>query len=173
MKVGIRFARKTDLPQYTSLLQKSYQDAYTDESIGLAKERFSVEVFNSSNNQEYLIHNLEVNANQKTWLSFIGNELVGSITVERKDNECDLRGFYVLKDYQGQGIGKKLWKKARDFSKSDDVVLDIYAHNKKSIEMYKKWGFTIDDSKGIFYLHWPEWPEGLKAACISMRYKAK
>jgi len=89
------------------------------------------------------------------------------------DKEFELRGFYVDPKYQGKGIGKQLWTLAHGFAKRKDVILDIYAHNKRTIKMYRKWGFVVDKKKGVFYRHWPEWPEGLKAKCIYMRLNRK
>lgn len=78
----------------------------------------------------------------------------------------ELRGFYVAPKYQGRGIGKQLWLLAINFAKGKDIVLDLYAHNYRTINMYKKWEFFVDKKKGVFYRHWPE---GLKAKCIYMR----
>ncbi len=171
MKISIRLAQKSNLPQYTKLLQKTYQDAYTNEAIGLAKECFSQEVFNSPDTQKYLKSNLRVNKKQKCWLAFLGSQLVGSISIIERKKDYELRGFYVAPKYQGKGIGKKLWKLALGFIKDKDVTLDIYAHNIKTIEIYKKWGFEIDTKRGEFYRHWPEWPKGVKAKCVYMRYR--
>jgi hypothetical protein len=69
METNIRLAQKSDLPQYTELLQKTYQDAYVDEVIGLSKECFSGEVFNTPDTQKYLESNLEINEKQNVgWL---------------------------------------------------------------------------------------------------------
>lgn len=81
-----------------------------------------------------------------------------------------MRGFYVEKSYQGQGIGKTLWNKALEFAGKKDVILDTYSHN-KTITIYQKWGFIIDKAKGKFFRHWKEWPKGVKAECLYMRYE--
>ena len=173
MKVQIRHARKTDLPEYTKLLQKTYKNSYTNEEMGLTKECFSEEVFKSLNNQKYLASNLLVNDKQKCWLAFVGSKLVGSISIIEWSKDYELRGFYVGTKEQGKGIGKKLWKLALSFVNGKDITCDIYAHNIKTIEIYKEWGFDVDAERGEFYRHWPEWPEGVKARCIYMRYKVK
>ena len=171
MEIKIRFARKSDLKKYTDLLQRTYQEAYTNESLGLTKELFSKEIFNTPDTQKYLLGNLEVTDKQKTWLAFLKFKLIGSVTLTHKNGECEIRGFYVKTRHQGKGIGKKLWNLALKFSQGKDIVLDLYAHNTKTINMYKRWGFKIDKEKGEFYRHWPEWPEGIEAKCIYMRYK--
>lgn len=171
MEIKIRPPRASDLKKYTNLLQKTYEDAYTDKSLGFARELFSKDVFNSPDTQSYLKGNLAVNDKQKTWLAFMGTYLVGAVTIIDKGKEYELRGFYVDTDYQGKGIGKMLWSLVLEFAKGKDIVLDIYAHNKKTIEIYKKWGFVIDKEKGEFYRRWPEWPEGVQAKSIYMRHR--
>lgn len=171
MKISIRLARKDDLRQYTKLLQKTYRDAYANEKIELTKEYFSEEIFNSPDTQKYLVSNLLENDKQKCWLAFIGPELVGSISIIEREKDYELRGFYVATKYQDMGIGKKLWKLALSFVKNKDITLDVYAHVTKAIEMYKWWGFIVDTARGEFYRHWSEWPEGVRAKCIYMRYK--
>jgi ribosomal protein S18 acetylase RimI-like enzyme len=171
MQIRIRLARKNDLPKYTNLLQKTYQDAYPDKKIGLVKEYFSEEIFNTLDTQKYLASNLFVNDRQKCWLAFTNSELVGSISIIEREKDYELRGFYVGTKYQGQGIGKKLWRLALDFAKEKDITCDVYEHNTKTIEIYKKWGFEIDKARGTLYRHWPEWPEGVRSKSIYLRYK--
>lgn len=173
MKINVRLARKTDLQEYTKLLQKTYQDAYPDEKTGLLKEYFSEEIFNIPDTQKYLASNLLVSDKQKCWLAFIDSELVGSISIIERKDDYELRGFYVKTEYQGTGIGKDLWRLVLNFAKRKDITCDVYAHNTKTIEIYKKWGFEIDKTKGTFYRHWPEWPEGAQAKSIYMCYKMK
>lgn len=173
MKVRIRPAKKSDLPKYVKLLQKTYQDIYTDEKIGLTEECFSEEVFSSSRNQKYLASNLSVSNKQKCWIAFIDNEYIGSISIVEREQDYELRGFYVATKYQNRGVGKKLWQLALKFAKDKDITCDIYAHNTKTIAVYKKWGFSIDLKKREFYRHWPEWPKGVQAKSVYMRYKVK
>ncbi len=171
MKILIRLAKKSDIKNYTDLLQKTYQASYTSEKLGLTKDCFSRKIFSTKDTQKYLKSYLSINLKQKTWLAFSGQKLVGSITITNKDEEFELKGFYVLPRFQGRGIGKELWKYIQDFVKHKYLVLDLYAHNHKVINSYKRWGFVIDKKKGVFYRHWPEWPDGLKAKCIYMRLK--
>lgn len=164
-------AKTNDLGAYTNLLQKTYQDVYPYEPIGLKKEYFSQEIFRGEDIQRYLRSNLALSSTLKTWLAFFNQELVGSITIEDQGKECELRGFYVKTEHQGKGIGKKLWEKARKFAKKKDIFLDTYTHNKKTISIYKKWGFVIDEKRGRFLRHWPQWPQNVSVECLYMRFK--
>ncbi len=172
-RMEIRTANLEDIEQYTDLLQQTYQHAYIKESIGLTADCFSREIFNSDDTQKYLKTSLVDTANQKTWLAFDGNKLIGSVTCALENSQkAELKGFYVRKEYQGQGIGKKLYDLALEFAENRDLFLDIYTHNTKTIELYEKWGWKLDSSrgeKGYFVRHWPEWPKGLDAKCMYMK----
>jgi GNAT superfamily N-acetyltransferase len=85
-----------------------------------------------------------------------------------------LTGFYIHPEFQGKGVGKQLYQLALDFGGRRDLLLDIYTHNHKTISMYKKWGWALDDTqgdKGYFYRHWDEWPKDLQAKCMYMKLK--
>ena len=171
MNIILRESVQTDLANYTSMMQETYENAYVDDSIGLTKECFSNRVFDSDDTQSYLKSKLMNTDNQKSWVALDAGRIIGSIVVEDKGVDYELTGFYVLPSYQGHGIGKKLWSYAKKFARNKDIVLDIYFHNKKTIELYKHWGFEEDLSRPHFYRHWPEWPPGLQAECIYMHLK--
>jgi [ribosomal protein S18]-alanine N-acetyltransferase len=170
MDLVIKKSDQKYLKEYTDLLQKTYEKFYVNEGLGLTKDCFSKEVFSSNDTQAYLKSNIQNNNQQKCWFAFSKTKLIGTITIKDKGEEFEITGFYVDSKYQGLGIGKKLWNKALEFTKNKDIVLDIYTHNTKAINIYKKWGFKVDKKKGTFFRHWPEWPEGLKAECLYMRY---
>ncbi len=172
-EINIRLAQAEDIKAYTDLLQRTYEDTYTNEKKGLPKELFSKEVFNTEYNQEYLRDNLRIVDDQKTWLAFDGEKLVGSVTATSKGEDCEFRGFYVDPAYQGHGIGKKLVDLANTFAGNRDVVLDTYTHNEKTLAMYRKLGFEDDGPNPIFHRHWSEWPEGVEAESIRLRLKRK
>ena len=175
MNVQIREALATDLGKYTDLLQKTYEFAYTDTKLGLTKDCFSKKVFSTRGSQSYLKSHLNNTSNQKTWLAFLDQKLIGAVTcIIKNDIEAELTGFYVLPQNQGQGIGKRLYDLALDFANNRDILLDIYLHNKKTIKMYKRWGWEIDKNrgnKGYFTRHWEEWPKELEAKCVYMILK--
>jgi ribosomal protein S18 acetylase RimI-like enzyme len=174
MAITLRQATEADLDKYTSLLQRTYEIAYVNPDLGLVRECFSKEVFETKDSQRYLLSNLSNNDRQQCWLAIQESNPIGAITIIGEGKEIEVRGFYVAPELQGQGIGKMLWEKAVEFSKGRNIVLDTYVHNTKTIEMYRKWGFELDVSRGdggYFYRHWAEWPEGLQAKCLYMRLR--
>lgn len=173
MNIIYRESEAIDLKSYTSLMQQTYTDAYVDESIGLTPECFSNAVFQTEDTQKYLKNKLSNNASHKTWVACIDDTIVGAVTIADEGASYEMSGFYVLPAYQRNGIGKKLWSLVQDFAKNKDITLDIYTHNTKTIELYKRWGFKEDRARARFYRHWNEWPDGLMAESMYMRRVSK
>jgi hypothetical protein len=99
--------------RYTDMLQETYTSAYVKPELGLTPICFSRDVFMSDDTQKYLVSNLLVNDTQKTWLAFAGKTLVGSITIVRREEDCEMRGFYVKPVFRGGESEKNygLWQK--------------------------------------------------------------
>lgn len=170
--VTVREGTSADLPEYTNLLQRTYQNAYTNESLGLTAACFSREVFSSVNIQDYLLSNLTPTSG-KTWLVFSNGALVGSATVKDAGLACELYGVYVAPEYQGRGIGDVLWKRCLSFASGREIALGIWAHNKKGVAFWRKRGFALNLAKGESIRRWPEWPGGVTAKMIFMKRSPK
>jgi RimJ/RimL family protein N-acetyltransferase len=175
MTYKIRLAKPSDLKEYTNLLQTTYEFSYTNPKIGLTKECFSKEVFNTVNTQDYLKTKVINSSTQKTWLVFDIKKLIASATCKIIDeNKAEFSGFYVLPSYQHQGLGKILYQKVLKFSGDRNLILGIYTHNTKTIKIYKKWGWKIDPSRGengYVTGHWIEWPDGVVAKSVYLILK--
>jgi predicted GNAT family N-acyltransferase len=89
------------------------------------------------------------------WVAFIDSKLVGMIEI--RDNKY-ISLLFVYKEYQGQGIAKKLFDKSlKEIIRRDPKLDKFYVHaSPYSIPIYKKMGFTetgnIQVENGIKYL---------------------
>lgn len=169
MDVTIRLAKESDFAAYLDLMQKTYQEAFVNDEMGLTKDMFASRYFHTPTALKFFTEMMHVSDTQKCWLAFVGDELVGSITMTNKENECVLGGFYVATKFQGIGIGKRLWDLALGYAKEKDITLGVYTHNTKTIDMYKKWGFVSDSTKEIQEGSWEGWPEGVTIKTLYMR----
>lgn len=55
-----------------------------------------------------------------------------------------IKSFFVSGECRGKGVGKQLYNALVDWfkkQKCDHLEIDVYKGNKKTISMYKKWGF--------------------------------
>ena len=170
----IRLATIDDLPQYTQLMIKTYQQAYISEELGITADYFSDEMFKNEDTQNYFKSHLVNTDKQKTWLALKNGEVIGALTIIiNNEDEAELTGFYVKPDSQKQGIGKSLYQLGSKFAGDRSILLDSYVHN-KTIDVYKKWGFETDRTRGkdgYFTRHWKEWGEKPALDCVYLRLK--
>jgi len=86
--------------------------------------------------------------NNDGWFAVIekNNEIIGSYGIFKIDKQtCELRKMYLLKNYQGQGLGKLMMddalKKAKELGYSV-IVLETNKLLDKAISLYDKYGFV-------------------------------
>lgn len=66
------------------------------------------------------------------------------------DRVIEMEKIYVLKDYLGKGVGKKLMQQcivASVQEKFDWMYLGVWQHNTTAIEFYKQFGWEIFDTR--------------------------
>ena len=84
------------------------------------------------------------------------NEVIGYMKLNagpaqtelQKEDSFELERIYVLKDYQGKGIGRQLLDKAIQLAKEKKasyIWLGVWEENKSAIQFYKKNGFIAFD----------------------------
>jgi putative acetyltransferase len=86
--------------------------------------------------------------NNKGWFSVIDLEdkIIGSYGIYKmKDKTCELRKMYLLKNHQGQGLGRLMMedalKKARELGYTEMILESNYMLDKAN-RLYKNYGFT-------------------------------
>jgi GNAT superfamily N-acetyltransferase len=89
------------------------------------------------------------------WVAFIDSKLVGMIEI--RDNKY-ISLLFVDKEYQGQGIAKKLFDKSlKEIIQREPKLDKFYVHaSPYSIPVYKKMGFietdNMQEENGMKYL---------------------
>ena len=84
------------------------------------------------------------------------NEVIGYMKLNagpaqtelQKEDSFELERIYVLKDYQGKGIGRQLLDKAIQMArekKASYIWLGVWEENKSAIKFYNKNGFVAFD----------------------------
>lgn len=111
-------------------IEDSYKDAFSDERIQRGAES---------------IKNIPLN--QKRLIAKDGDTVVGMATMVRNELNNQLRTMYVLPEYQGRGLGTKLWQNVKEFiDPTKDTIVHVADYNLQAINFYKKIGF-IDTGK--------------------------
>lgn len=116
-------------------------------------------------NKKYYLEEKE----RRQWYAFIDNKLVGYCLAQLENGVGKINSIYILKKYQGFGIGSKLLQNALEYLKSVNVMLECAKYNKSTIEFYKKFGFKIVEEKKDKL----EFSSGSKMPLIIMKKDAK
>lgn len=107
-------------------IEDSYKDSFTKENIEKSEER---------------IRNMP--ENRLALVAKVDTKIVGVCSVIREKENNIFRTIYVLPEYQGQGIGKKLWERAKEFiDPKKETVVEVVDYNTGTIKFYESLGFV-------------------------------
>ncbi|GEM_PF-172582 len=87
---------------------------------------------------------------ENTYVAIVDDKIIGfSCYLESRDEDLEDTGeimaIYILKEYQGLGIGKKLMEVCyKEISKYSKLSLWVLGCNKKSVGFYERQGFIAD-----------------------------
>lgn len=77
-----------------------------------------------------------------TFVSKEDNKIIGVCKILVSPEENRLGAIYILPEYQGKGVGKKLWEQAiKYFNFNKDIFVSVAVYNTNAIEFYKRLGF--------------------------------
>jgi ribosomal protein S18 acetylase RimI-like enzyme len=94
---------------------------------------------------------------ENTYVAIVDNKIIGfSCYLESRDDDLEDTGeivaIYILKEYQGLGIGKQLMEVCyKELSKYSKLSLWVLGCNKKSIGFYERQGFIADEKAKMLH----------------------
>jgi len=144
------------------------------EKVKVISEKTFYETFAEDNTEEdmkeYLKENFSYekvegelkNKNSKFYIIEYGSKIVGYMKVnfdkaqteEGYENSLEVQRIYILEEYKGKKLGKRLINKAIELGKKhkvDYLWLGVWEHNYNAIKFYEKMGFKKFDTH-IFIL---------------------
>ena len=153
MELHIRQANVADAAALAELGAKTFYDTFhtfqTEEDMS--------KYLSSTYTPEKVKANLE-KPDVFYYLAEFNNTAVGyaklllDVPVEQMkgDRVMEMEKIYVLQDYLGKGVGKKLMQQcivAAVHEKFDWMYLGVWQHNTTAIEFYKQFGWEIFDTR--------------------------
>ena len=146
-----RIARVADAKMLAATRQKAWKTTYigiySDDKIdnfdyGVHEQKFITQIRNPENN----VYVIEIDNEVIGYFSF-GTPRHGSY----KDFELCLNSLYILKYYQGRGIGSRIFAFVKDYCRNNGINKFFNAcntHNIKAKAFYKEMGgiLTFEDS---------------------------
>lgn len=133
-----------------NVLHKAWLDTYPNAEIGVTVD--DVEDSYKDSFKEESIRKMEaglanIPKNQRRLVAVCDGVIVGVTTMVRNEENNQLRTIYILPEFQGKGIGRRLYAEAAGFCDlSKDTIVQVATYNDRAIDFYKKLGF-IDTGK--------------------------
>ncbi|TGL22545.1 GNAT family N-acetyltransferase [Leptospira yanagawae] len=140
MELTIRKADISESQRIKSVLSTTWAETY--------KGIFSSDVIEKITSDWHSIRNItgQIESNDVIFqVALIGTNLIGLITLYQINSESfQLGRLYVLKEFQREGIGEKLFAKSLLILREKNVkriLVEIEKENRKAIDFYHKIGF--------------------------------
>jgi GNAT superfamily N-acetyltransferase len=151
--------------KFRDFCRQAYQNIYPNKERGITKELFSQKIFGTERVIAYF-NDLCLNTDEhKFWLAVNDDqEILGGVAAQKYSDYVDMKAFYVRPDLKGQGIGRRLYEKVKEFAAGMAMQVDVVEYLQDTINMYRHWGFEIDESKGTINYPWEHWPEEARLA---------
>ncbi len=78
---------------------------------------------------------------QRTWLAKDA-KIIGYCTAKKKENLNQVEAIYLLPEYHGKEVGKRLIEAALEWLGNDkDILIEVASYNGRAIRFYEKYGF--------------------------------
>lgn len=78
----------------------------------------------------------------KVWVAKDGDRVVGFSVASLGEKMNKVGALYILSEYRGKGIGKKLMQQALDWLGNEkDICLGVVYYNDNAISFYERFGF--------------------------------
>lgn len=147
--IEILEAKPEDARDINNLLKKTWLDTYPNEEAGISKEDISKFIEERLTEDSIALRAEAIKnkgVNKNIFLAKDGSNVVGDCSVLDNGETYQLKGMYVLPEYQRRGIGQMFWKYAQDFlTDKKDIIVWVASYNEKAINFYQKLGFVKTD----------------------------
>ena len=140
-----------DAEEIANVYYYTWLKTYPNKNAGITREDIEEHFKNRLEKKELekkkeKISNL--NPNKLFLIAKYNEKVIGVCNIIKRENFNQLQSIYVLPEYQGKGIGYKLWLKAFDFiDKEKNTIVQVAIYNENAINFYKKLGFIDTEKK--------------------------
>ncbi|MEN9582943.1 MAG: hypothetical protein RL641_897 [Candidatus Parcubacteria bacterium] len=148
--IKITDATAQDVEGIQTVFDETWLATYPNEEAGITREDILDRrkgSFDPERLQKRREHFTNPPENQKFVVAKDGNRVVGLCSILREEQYNKLSTIYILPEYQGKGIGKRLWEAVAPFlDTKKDTIVQVATYNKQAIAFYEKLGF-VDTGK--------------------------
>lgn len=140
MSIQISALSHHHIPAITALAHRIWPSAYADILTPEQVENLLAAIYSHANLYD------EMQMGHCFWGAYDDQEMIGFASAYQQGDVVWLRKLYVLPEYQGQGIGKRLMLKASQaFADGTEMRLLVNARNHAAQRFYERSGFRKID----------------------------
>lgn len=157
MEISIRRVKPGDAAVLSTIARQTFYDTFTGTCTEVDMQQFLQEYYTEDTLRSQLLDEetycffAEVNGIPVAYIQF--KEDYENFPTEKKWKALELKRIYVLKEFHGSGIAKKLMECYLEFAQQHNyemVWLGVWEHNAKAIKFYEKYGFKDSGFKHDF-----------------------
>lgn len=146
MEIEIINAKPEQAKEIQEVFYRTWLDTYPNEEAGITVEDIE-DKFKDRDSEERLEKRRRDLTGEKKNVKFLvaldGSRIIGLSRASKNEKENRLTAIYVLPEYQGKGIGTRLWNETKNFfNPSKDIFVGVATYNQKAIHFYSKLGFV-------------------------------
>jgi ribosomal protein S18 acetylase RimI-like enzyme len=144
--ITIDIAKVEDALGTIEVQYKTWLETYPNEKVGITREDIEdryKDALGGKKLEKRIKAIQEQSENERILVAKDSEKVVAFCYLTSDDKKNQLQAIYILPEYQGKGIGTKIWERAREFfNKEMDVYVEVADYNEKAISFYKKLGFV-------------------------------
>ncbi len=143
MDIIISQAVEEDAEQICAVHLITWLDTYPNDEYGITVEAILAIGLDRKEKIEqrrkYLSEQNDIN---RTYVARMNDKIVGMCVGTKYSNENKIQSLYILPEFQGRGIGKKLMSAIIDwFGPGKNIFLGVANYNLRAQEFYEHMGF--------------------------------
>jgi ribosomal protein S18 acetylase RimI-like enzyme len=143
-RIQISQATPNDVCSIHEVMYETFLRTYVNPKLGITKKHINEIIKPQLEDKDKKMRESFLRKRNKD--SFLrvakfGGVLVGVCSGHRNGDVATLKSLYVLPEYQGRGIGKKLWQSFQKWADVTSYNLKVASYNRHAIDFYKKLGF--------------------------------
>ncbi len=147
LEIEVGIAKPNNAEEIQRVFYRTWLATYPNEEAGVSiddvehyyKEKLSPEGIEKS--RKRIENGLELQ-NQRFFVAKVEEKIAGVCLVILCEEKNQLKAIYVLPEYQGKGVGSKLWDEVLKFiDLTKDTTVEVVTRNNNAIEFYKRLGF--------------------------------
>lgn len=141
-KIEIVDATIEDAGDIGSIQSQTWLINYPNSKEGISRDDIAEKVNRWSQEGDDRIKTEITKPNAHTWVARLNGQTVGFIGVLKDEEGGRIDAIHVLPEYQGQGIGTKLFDTALAWLGNDrQIRLEVVSYNENAQSFYERYGF--------------------------------